>query len=222
MKQKLVFILELLIAVAAPGAWLLMVFHNHSDFLSSSGLASLRYFTVLSNLLAGFSALVYIFSVFRRGVSHWVVILNLISTTAVALTFLTVFSFLGPLYGYQNMLRGSNLWLHLLIPVTAVLSFCLMNIDPLPLYAARWPLFCPLIYGTLYYINIVINGLGTWPHSNDWYGFMRWGTPVGFLIFAFILLLDGLAALGLIGLHNFLLTKARRDQHGKAGTSSPR
>ena len=42
----------------------------------------------------------------------------------------------------------------------------------------------PLVYGTIYLLNNVINGIGEWPDTNDWYLFLAWGYPVGLCIFA--------------------------------------
>ena len=42
----------------------------------------------------------------------------------------------------------------------------------------------PLIYGAFYLGNNLINGIGEWPDTNDWYFFLAWGYPVGILIFA--------------------------------------
>ena len=207
MRRKLVFLLELLIALVVPGAWLLMVFHAHSGPFTATGIRSLRYFTVLSNLFAGLSGLVYVIAAVRKRVTARVLRLNLMSTAAVAVTFFTVFCFLGPLYGYRNMLQGPNLWFHLLIPLMAMLGFSLMGGEPLPRRAALTPVLCPLLYGLVYYLNICINGIGAWPKTNDWYGFLNWGTPVGFVIFGFILLLDWLAALALRRLHQHFSKK---------------
>jgi len=43
-----------------------------------------------------------------------------------------------------------------------------------------------LVYGACYLANILINGRGEWPNSNDWYGFMNWGFGVSIVIFAVI------------------------------------
>lgn len=34
----------------------------------------------------------------------------------------------------------------------------------------------------------LLNGIGVWPESNDWYGFLNWGPGFGALIFACIVL----------------------------------
>ena len=41
-----------------------------------------------------------------------------------------------------------------------------------------------IVYGIVYGGNIILNGTGTPPHTNDWYGFARWGIfPAGACIF---------------------------------------
>jgi hypothetical protein len=47
-----------------------------------------------------------------------------------------------------------------------------------------------LFYGIGYLANILVNGKGEWPDTNDWYGFLNWGYPVGMAIFACIVLMD--------------------------------
>jgi hypothetical protein len=44
----------------------------------------------------------------------------------------------------------------------------------------------PLLYGTVYLLNNVINGRGEWPDTNDWYAFLAWGYPAGIAIFGVI------------------------------------
>ena len=34
-----------------------------------------------------------------------------------------------------------------------------------------------IVYGTFYLGNILLNGRGEWPDTNDWYGFAMWGIP---------------------------------------------
>ena len=53
-----------------------------------------------------------------------------------------------------------------------------------------------LIYGNFYLANCLINGVGEWPETNDWYGFLNWGYPVGIAIFAGVVLMNwGIACL---------------------------
>lgn len=42
------------------------------------------------------------------------------------------------------------------------------------------------IYGLFYVGNIFINGVGSWPNINDWYGFFTWGYTGGVVVFVVI------------------------------------
>lgn len=115
-------------------------------------------------------------------------VLKYAATVSVGITFLTVVVFLGPLYGYPEMFSGPNLWLHLVVPVAALVeSFLLCK----TVFSARdnvLALVPVVIYGTGYILNNVINGIGEWPDTNDWYSFLLWGYPVGIVIFVVICL----------------------------------
>ena len=34
-----------------------------------------------------------------------------------------------------------------------------------------------ILYAVYYVVNMVLNGVGEWPDTNDWYGFLNWGIP---------------------------------------------
>jgi hypothetical protein len=59
----------------------------------------------------------------------------------------------------------------------------------------------PVIYGVFYLGNNIINGIGEWPDTNDWYFFLAWGYPVGILIFAVICGVIWLLGLAMRKLH---------------------
>ena len=162
-------------------AWLKMVFSSTDGVLVSTGLRSLRYFTILSNLLEGFASVVFLLNMKKE--KPWVNLLKYVAAVSVGLTFLVVVVFLGPLFGYLFMFIGVNFWLHLIVPVLAMVEFVIYNREK---YTVKDNLIASLpmvIYGIFYLGNIIINGVGQWPDSNDWYGFMSWGLPVGIVIF---------------------------------------
>jgi len=183
------------IAVAVFAAWLFMMARG-GGLLSSAGLRSLRYFTVLSNLFEGIVSAVLAVTLLRGGDrtedrtgtsdrekrAGRLGLFNLIAASAVALTFLVVMVFLGPLFGYPAMFRGANLWFHLIVPLAAIAEFILFNETEVPKKACRWVVIFPLAYGTVYLINILVNGAP----GNDIYGFTLWGLPVALVIFAVI------------------------------------
>ena len=57
-------------------------------------------------------------------------------------------------------------------------------------------------------MNILINGIGVWPDTNDWYGFLNWGLPMGLVIFAGLCLITWLAGALIRVVNNYFDRKA--------------
>ena len=151
--------------------------------LTESGWANLKFYTVLSNIFAGVVALAQIIMYLKgRG---YLKVLKLTSAAAVTLTFLVVAGFFGPLYGWIKLYKGSNLFFHLIVPLLCVIEFVFSGDDGrISLRDCVLASLSTLVYGSVYLINILINGKGVWPESNDWYGFLNWGFGMGMVIFA--------------------------------------
>lgn len=180
-KRKLI---NIFIAVAAFGSWAAMTLYGQS-MLAEPGLGNLRFFTVLSNLLAGIAAVTWLVMSGRGGEGlRKAETLKFVAAAAVGLTFTVVMVFLGPLYGYPMMFSGANLFFHLLIPLAAAGEIIFLSDAE---YTGRDNMLAvipTLVYGSVYLLNNIINGIGEWPDTNDWYSFLRWGYPVGIAIFA--------------------------------------
>ena len=164
--------------------------------LIAEGLHNLKYFTVLSNILEGIASLVLAVRLIRLrrgradGIPHWMYVLKLVSASAVAVTFFVVALFFGPWVGYGLLYRDANLFFHLVIPVLAMGEFVALDrFDSVTLGETALCAAPELLYGLGYLLNLLINGIGVWPDTNDFYGFTTWGWGVGFMIFAAILLL---------------------------------
>ena len=175
--------------------WGNMAFSVEGGALSAPGLYSLKYFTVLSNLLQGVASLAYAVSVARMlahraaRVPRAVLRLKYAAAVSVSLTFLTVACFLGPLYGYRSMFSGVNFWFHLTVPLAAALDFCGLDREgAVTLRDSLWAVTPMLLYGAGYAGNILLNGLGEPGRGNDWYGFARGGLKTAPLVFAGIAL----------------------------------
>ncbi len=199
MKQKVSLICKLFVAVMTPAVWLIGAVHpDPNALLVVHGLGNLKFFTVLSNLFNGLTALLCILLplLHRASSGKGLRRLKLAAAAAVALTFLIVLAFLGPLYEHRHMYTGSNLWYHLLLPLITMLDFCLLDPDPVPSRKdTLWAGLPALLYGLGYTANLLINGVGVWPDTNDFYGFLNWGWGAGLCIFAGIVLLSWLLAL---------------------------
>lgn len=183
-------ILNILIVVfAAVGTVIMLSNQGDGTGLASSGITNLKYFTVLSNEFCGITAALWL--VFFLLGKKFPPVLKLTAASAVALTFLIIAAFLAPMYPELDLYENANLWFHLILPLTAVLEFIIMRTDEkIPFRYTVISALTALIYGIGYLANILLNGKGEYPDTNDWYGFLNWGYPVGIAIFAAIVLMD--------------------------------
>lgn len=130
------------------------------------GSTCFRYFTIDSNILMAISCLFWIpYLLFtfndRKKISMWIRLLLLSGTVSVTVTFVTVMVFLGPVLGYQAMLTGNNLFLHLINPLLALLLLLIA-----PDIKLSWKFFpigvVPVfIYGVIYLIMVKFKEI--WP-----------------------------------------------------------
>ena len=177
MKKRVVF--NIIIFVIILYSWLSMVFGRTNSGFMSRGLFSLKFFTILSNLLEALACLIWIYNRNEK--------IKYVATVSVTLTMMVTLLYLGPIFGYGMMFAGVNFWLHLAVPMTCLLEILLWNNEK---YTKKDNLIACLpliIYGLFYLGNNLINGKGTWPHMNDWYGFLMWGYPVGIVIFIILI-----------------------------------
>ena len=180
---------------ATFGSWVAVFFFGTGS-LVHNGISSLRYFTMLSNLFAGAAAAAWLADTRNGGrVSERIERLKYIAAASVGLTFTVVAGFLGPLYGYGEMFSGFNLPLHLIAPLTAMAEIIFLSDAEYTRRDNLLVIIPPLIYGVVYLANILINGMGVWPDTNDWYLFFAWGYPVGMVIYAAILAVTWLIGL---------------------------
>ena len=207
-RQKISLILDILIALLFLIAWLRMILAwGDNGTISASGFRNLKYFTVLSNLLMGVASalnVVYTIRKIRKNIDvpTWITRLRLAGASAVTLTLLVVLLFLWPVFHIPGLYSGANLWLHLLIPLMAIASFVLGAKEPISLKESVFSVIPMLIYGAWYVGNNIIYGIGEWPDTRDWYGFLTWGWGIGILILIAIILMTWGAGLILRFAHN--------------------
>ena len=200
-RQKISLILDVLITVMVLYAWASMIFlWGDNGTISAGGFRNLKYFTVLSNLLmAAASALNLVYTIrmikYNRTIPNWVPRLKYAGATAVTLTLLVVLLFLWPVFKIPGLYSGANLWFHLLIPLMSICSFVLGTKDTMTIRDSWLAVIPMIIYGAWYIGNNLINGVGVWPDTNDWYGFLSWGWGIGVVIFCFLVLITWACAL---------------------------
>ena len=180
-REKTALLLNVLIVVFAVAGTILMLFFRSNDpTLQSKGVANLKYFTVLSNEACGIVAVVCL--VLRLRGKRQPMLAKLTAAAAVGLTFLTIAAFLGPMYGMLKMYHGANFFFHLVLPLTAMAEFVLSSDEEveeestgtsesreIPFGWTFFTMIPVLAYGAAYLTNILVNGVGVWPDSNDFY-----------------------------------------------------
>lgn len=200
-RNKLRKYVNIFLVIAVLGSWI-AIFVSASGTLMQNGLNSMKYFTVLSNLLEGFASVVWLVSSRKNGkASSRAELLKYIAAAAVGLTCVVVLTFLGPLYGYPAMFKGGSLFMHLLTPLIAIAEIIFLSDVTYTRKDNRLVMLSPLVYGAFYLGDNIINGIGEWPDTNDWYLFLTWGYPVGILIFAVICVVTWLLGFAMRKLH---------------------
>lgn len=178
-------ILNLIIVIFTVIGIILMITSKAEEgALQSSGIENFKFYTVLTNVFCGIIASVFlVFKILKKDTEK-IRALKLAAVVGVAITFAVVAFMFGPLYGFLQFYKRGNLYFHLLLPVTAMIEFIVIRRKKMPFRYAVYAAVPTLIYAIGYLLNILINGIGgAWPDTNDFYGFLNWGWPVGIAIF---------------------------------------
>ena len=164
-----------------------------SSALGETNITVFKFFTFQSNLFMGIVAFIYaIFQLLillnkRDKLPHVLLVFNYVGTTSVSLTFLVVVFFLGPIYGYNMMYLGANLFFHGLAPVAAMVGYMFIHKECQIKFSDT---FCaiipPFLYGTVYLINVVANN-GYGNVNYDFYMFGANGPFFGILTFMLVM-----------------------------------
>jgi hypothetical protein len=142
--------------------------------------ALFRYFTVLSNILCAVSS--FMVAVFRiTGILPEAILLfKYAGTAAVTVTMMTVLLFLGPVvYDYKSLLSGGDLWLHLICPLLAIVTYLIWDKTDVPFWTVLFGVLPVLLYGILYLYRVVL--VPEEKRWDDFYSFNKDGKwPVAF------------------------------------------
>ena len=133
---------------------------------------SFRYFTTLSNLFCALTALILLLGELFGTMAPWTVVLKYTGTVAVTVTFFTVLLFLLPASKSIEGLfsNGSEIIMHLVTPLLAILSFLCFEGHDLSPWVIPLGILPVLLYGWVYLQRVVLQK--AWP---DFYGFNRDG-----------------------------------------------
>ena len=151
-------------------------------WVPEQGRFAFRFYTCQSNVLCAAAAL--LMAVFRLAgnLPEWVWLLKYIGTAAVTVTMLTVFLFLAPSVGkdwVNVLLKGGDLFMHLLTPLLALFTFCVLEKQGMTFPQSLTGLLPVVLYGPLYLYKILYAPAEK--RWDDFYGFNKGGKwPVSF------------------------------------------
>ena len=140
------------------------------------GKSAFRYFTCLSNNLCATVSLLTACARIAGSFPDWVFILKYIGTAGVTVTMMTVLLLLAPSLGkggLKRLLAGTELFMHLINPLMAVVTFLALEHRGMSLTEALWGLLPVVLYGPWYLYKVVYAPEGK--RWDDFYGFNRIG-----------------------------------------------
>ena len=209
-KVKISLVLNILIVIFTIFATTAMFtgfkfMHGHDVVLQSTKLGMLRFFTVQSNILMGIIALFFagleikILKGKIEEISTKAYVLKLMATTAVGLTFLVVFAYLGPIteYGIIAMIMNSNLFFHLITPLLSMICFAAFERTNKVKFKYTFLGIIPtFLYAIYYMINIFVHmENGKVSPVYDWYWFVQNGVWTAIIVVPLMLLITYLITL---------------------------
>ena len=153
---------------------LILYFRQDGRWQVDKGRKAFRFFTVLSNAFCAIAALAMAVSQIGGAVPRPVLLMKYLATVSVTVTLATVFLFLGPtMGGYRDLLKDDNLYMHLIGPVLAILSYAFLEKREMAFPTALTGLIPVALYGGMYLYRVVYA-----PEDRRWkdfYGFNKGG-----------------------------------------------
>ena len=211
-KYKISLILNIIIFMMVICASTMMFtgfrFMPGEIILESNKLSMFKFFTVDSNLFMGIISLLFAIFEIRllkgsiKEMPRYMYILKLMATTGVTLTFLVVFTYLGPLVGnIYLMILNSNLFFHLLVPVFSMITFVFFERNNKMSFKYSFYGLIPVImYGLYYLINVLIHmNNGIVSPVYDFYYFVQNGVWTTFIVIPVMMIISYVISLGLWG-----------------------
>ncbi len=190
-KSKNIFSLVLNIIIFITTVMVIVsIFVWQTDRLIKHSYETFRFFTTDSNILSAVASLIVAIFQIRiitgkaKEIPKWAVALKYIAVTSVMVTFTTVMLFLGPLYGYDFVLKGTSFYMHLVGPLLALVSLWVFEpyyiIPKKLIHLAVLPM---AIYGAVYFTEVLI--IGEFDGWDDFYGFNtggKWYVSIALMI----------------------------------------
>ena len=160
-------------------------FREDGKWSPDRGKKAFRYYTTQSNVLCAVSTLCI--CLFPQ--AQWTYYLKVVGTAAVTVTMLTVLLFLGRIYGYGPLLKGSESFMHLINPLLAIVSLCVFERRGIGFAASFIGLLPVALYAPLYLYNVVFA-----PQEKRWDDFYAFNRDGRWWI-AYVMMLAGTAVI---------------------------
>lgn len=209
-KLKISLILNIIIFILTVIATIMMFtgfkfMKGMETVLEATGFSLLKFFTVESNLFVGIISLIFSIKEIKiikgneKELSTKMYLLKYMSTSSVSLTFFIVFFYLGPISkgGIISMLRNSNLFFHLIIPVLSIISFTIFEkTNKIKFKQVIYGIIPTFLYGLYYCINVLTHiENGKVSYVYDWYWFIQNGVWTAIIVIPVIFLISYLISL---------------------------
>ena len=209
-RLKISILLNIIIVVFTIFASIVMFtgfkfMHGAEPVLESTKFGAFRFFTVDSNVFMGIASFAFMIEEIKllkginKSIDKKMYILKLMATTAVTITFLTVFLYLGPISkdGIPSMIQNSNLFFHLIIPVLSIITFVFFEkTNTISFKNTLFGIIPTLIYELYYLINILIHmENGKVSPLYDWYWFLQNGVWTAIIVAPFMLIVSYLVSI---------------------------
>ena len=149
----------------------------YDEDFDNMGIRTFCMFTVNSNILAAltcFLVIPYAVDGIRKKeytLPDWAVVLMLVGTTSVALTFLVSLCVLAPVKGFYLIFSGSRFFLHGVCPILSILAFCLfITSHKISVKQSLFSFIPVVLYAIVYFVMVIVitEENGGW---DDFYGF---------------------------------------------------
>ncbi len=200
MKKKASLIINILIVLLTILASIIMftgikITHGAEPVLETTKKEMFKFFTVDSNIFMGIIALVFvILQIKKQEITKNMYRLKLMSTSSVSLTFIIVFTYLGPISkdGIKSMLQNSNMFFHLIIPVLSIINFITFErTDKLKLKDTLYGTIPTIIYAIFYMTNLLLHvENGKVSPIYDWYWFVQNGIKTAIIVAPMIMIIS--------------------------------
>ncbi len=168
MKQIIDIVLNLTV-VADMIYFTIMSFKKDGEWSLKNGKRPLKFFTFLSNVLLAAASLLII--IFPQSLAAGVI--KYTATAGVSVTMITVLVFLGPALGDKKVLTGRELWMHLINPLIALITYLFTEDIGFPFWYSLFGMLPVVLYAIMYYYKVMAaKDDKKW---DDFYGFNKGG-----------------------------------------------